>query len=187
VGSELDLFLKSFKNLTQISEKIEQLHTFIPENDHSISPEAFFVANEMIPHIESYLKVHGVNYRIETYYKSHEEKIKRTLIVITDNGNNSLNRLARELSSQELSTGEKTTLTIDPIELFYGYSHYNEGYGKLFDIDEYTPAYALSFHLVMHSQRKDFKPEFSRDPELRQMLQEIEFEKTVKIKKAAIR
>jgi hypothetical protein len=181
VNSELDTFLKSFKNLTQFSEKIKELDTFIPEKDYVIPSEAFFVANEIIPLIREFLRIHGVNYKVETIYKSHEEKIKRTLLVIEDNGNNSLNELAAMLSK-----GQHMTLTIDPIELFYGYGHYNESQGKVFDIDDYTPAYALSFKLIMESQRKDFKPEYSRDPELKTIIDEIMIERSIKIKKAAL-
>ena len=144
---ELDTYLKSIKNLTQFSEKLSEVSTFVPDRS-DIPSEAFFIANQIIPMIESFLKSHDVNFRIETFERGES---KRTLIVITEEGSNNLNTLSKLLSERA-----NTSLTIDPIELFYGYEHYNHSRGKFFDIDEFNAAYAMSFYLLLHSQHKNF-------------------------------
>jgi hypothetical protein len=171
-GGELDRYIKSIKNLTQFSEKIEEINSFIPDQS-TLPSEAFFVANEIIPHIEDFLNLHGVGYKIETY-KNPISGTKRSLLIISEVGSNPLNELARELH-----TNGKISFVIDPIELFYGYDHYKKGNGKFFDIDAFTPSYAMSFHLLLHSQRKDFKQSsmVGTDLELYEALVENKIEK----------
>lgn len=151
--SDLAQFLDEIRNLTQFADRMSDLSTFIRDTTF-IPSEAFFVANRMIPLIESFLKDHGVEHRIETHQKSDgvNNTIKRSLIVISEVENNTvLNRLASKLGLEE-----KQLLVVDPIELFFGYEHYNQSQGKSFDIDAYSPAYAISFYLLLHSVRKDF-------------------------------
>jgi hypothetical protein len=149
-GGELDKYLKNIKNLTQFSEKLDTTSTFIPDRT-TIPSEAFFVANNMIPLIEDFLVAHDVNYRIETYELHDITKIKRSLIVILEQGKSELNVLAHDIGLHQ-----RTLLVINPIDLFYGYEHYNDSRGKAFDIDPFTPGYSMSFYLLLHSVRKDF-------------------------------
>ncbi|MES2768945.1 MAG: hypothetical protein V4596_07360 [Bdellovibrionota bacterium] len=171
VGGEIDLLIQSMKNLTQFSERLSEVNTYMPDLG-SLPSEAFFVANQIIPLIETHLSSHGVNFRIETY-ESMENK--RTLVVIAENGTNPLNTLAKLLWDQR-----KISLTVDPIELFYGYKHYNQSRGKFFDIDAENPGYAMSFYLLMHSQHRNFNFNISKtDLELHRLNVEIQGELVV--------
>lgn len=147
-NGELDRYLKTIHNLTQFSEKIAEVNSYLPERD-SLPAEAFYVANRIIPLIEDYLSAHNVKYRIETYETAD---VKRSLVVIDEVGNNSLNELSRQLWDHG-----RVSLVINPVELFYGFGEYTKTTGRFFEIDAFNSAYAMSLRLLMHSQRKDFK------------------------------
>lgn len=175
--SELNTYLKSIQNLTQFSEKLSEINSFMPDRTR-IPSEAFYIANQMIPLIESYLKSHDVKYRIETFESADETRTRRSMVVIEENSQskNPLNLIAENLGRQE-----KILFIVDPIELFYGYEHYNQSQGKLFDMDAFTPVYAMSFRLLLHSQRTGFDMQnllsrgllLKTDPELHKLAMEF--------------
>lgn len=176
---ELDTFIKSIKNLTQFSEKLSEIGTFMPDRSR-IPSEAFFVANQIIPLIESFLNSHNVDFRIETY---ENDGVRRSLIVIAENGPSRLSEL-----SSILSLRGKVALVVDPVELFYGFDHYMQSHGKFFDIDAHTPAYSMSFYLLLHSVRKDFSTGSiaKTDAELQKELIEMQIE-TIERPKAEVK
>jgi len=165
---EIDNFLKSIKNLTQFSEHLRETNSFLPDRE-MVPSEAFFVANQIIPLIESHLRVHEVNFRIETY---EENGNKRTVLVISENGKNPLNELSKLLWEQM-----RVSLVVNPIDLFYGYEHYNKTQGRTFDIDGFNKAYSMSLHLLLHSQHKNFDYQIAKnDKELHDLNVEIQRE-----------
>lgn len=171
-GGELDAYLKSLKNLTQFSEKLLEINTMLPDRE-MVPSEAFFVANQIVPLVEMHLRSHEVNFRIESF---EENGNKRTLIVIAENGSNPLNALSKLLWDHM-----KVSLVVNPIDLFYGYDHYNKTQGRRFDIDGYNEAYSVSLHLLLHSQRKDFDYQIAKhDKELHDLNVEIQGEIQVK-------
>lgn len=165
---EIDAFLKSIKNLTQFSEHLRETNSFLPDRE-MVPSEAFFVANQIIPLIESHLRIHEVNFRIETY---EENGNKRTVLVISENGKNPLNELSKLMWDQM-----NISLVVNPIDLFYGYEHYNKTQGRTYDIDGFNKAYSISLHLLLHSQHKNFDYQIAKnDKELHDLNVEIQKE-----------
>lgn len=163
---EIDSFIKSIKNLTQFSEHLRETNSFLPDRE-MVPSEAFFVANQIIPLVETHLRIHEVNFRIETY---EENGNKRTILVISENGKNPLNELSKLLWDQM-----RISLVVNPIDLFYGYEHYNKTQGRTFDIDGFNKAYSMSLHLLLHSQHKNFDYQIAKnDKELHDLNVEIQ-------------
>lgn len=171
-GKALDKYLKELKGLQQFADNLpDMLAKFMPVSE-SVKREGFFIANQIVPIIKSYLKKHGVNYSMKSYY---ENDFQRTAIVIDVVGDSLLNKVAHDIFLQD-----KTRLVIRPIDLFFPKNghrtkKYTEIQGELFELEPFFPAYAMSFRMLLHFKNKDFNMNELRntDPELLKMGSEI--------------
>lgn len=154
LDSELDHFLKEIKNMVQFSDKrnLKELFEFMPPTS-GIPADAFFVANQIIPIIEVFLNKHHIKYEIKSYDIDgipSNKKIKRSLIVISENGISDLNAIAADIGKHQ-----RVQLVINPIDLFYRLKHYSQSRGRPDEVPftkKYlTPVYSISFHLLLHS------------------------------------